>query len=346
MMKVFREHLRCSIGSMALVLLCLHLPLSAVSQLRQFQKAPSINLPVLHEEATHISLESLQGKPAILVFGELYNQNTRDALKELSKVLSSAGMNEKDLRVCLIVTKSPDEGLLAEIQKNDSLNLLVLHDRTRETFGAFSVIVLPSFVVLDSQGNISLAMSGYPLTFSDMMTDAILFATGKLTQEQYLASGESNYEIQPVEENQIRATRLAGLARQLFRRGYADLALENYEKALKLDPDYQAGLIGMARCLIKLNRLGQAEQPLNRVLKTTPENLQANLAMAYIEILRGGKEMPSAQQRLDRILAHNPYDPEAHYLMGLVFESQSEKDKAIEQFKQAAELLIEIKLQR
>ena len=345
-MRVFRESLISSIGLFALLLLSMCLPLSAVSQLRQFQKAPSFKLPTLNQEETQVSLESLQGKPSILVFGELYNQNTRDALKELSQVLSGAGMSENDLRVCLIVTKSPDAGLLEEIQTNTAKNLLVLHDLTRSAFGAFGVIVLPSFVVLDNQSNISLAMSGYPLTFTDMMTDAILFATGKLTQEQYLASDPSNYEIAPVEENKIRATRLTGLARQLFRRGYADLALENYEKALKLDPEYQAGLIGMARCLIRLNRLDQAEKHLNHALKTTPENLQANLAIAYIEILRGGQEMSSAQHRLDRILANNPYDPEAHYLMGLVHESLSEKDKAIEQFKLAAELLIEIKLQR
>jgi Tfp pilus assembly protein PilF len=63
--------------------------------------------------------------------------------------------------------------------------------------------------------------------------------------------------------------------------------------------------------------------------------------MAWIEIRRGGEEIAAAKWRLNWILTTRPSHPQANYLMGMVYEAQGEKDRALEHYKKAAQLLLE-----
>jgi tetratricopeptide (TPR) repeat protein len=313
----------------------------AVSQLKQYQKAPAFNLGAIAPEGMRVNDKASKGKPTILVFGELYNRNTIDALSDLEKVRTDLELTQKDINIYLIVAQKATAAQLREIQLTKKVKATVLHDSDRSAFGEYGVVVLPSVVVLDSEGNVSLAISGYPLSFSDMMTDAILYSLGKTTRKQFEASVQAPSGAAPVEESKLRAGRLAGLARQLYRRGYTKLAQERFAETLKLDPDYLPGRVGMARCLIKLNHLAEAAEELEKVLQKDKDHTEANLVLAQLEIIRGGEEIKAAQQRLDLVLARNPHDPEAHYLLGMVYESENKIEQALVFYKKAAQILLE-----
>lgn len=332
------------------LLVVMTLPAGAVSQLRLYQKIPAFDLPALDPQVGRVSSNSLVGSPAVIVFGELYHANTLAALKELERLRQKLSVTEggggPDWPVTLICAQDVPSPLLRAEQAKNEIKATVLHDKKRAAFGAYGVTVLPSFVVVDPQGRVCTAVSGYPLDLTDMMTSALLLAQGRLTRQQFEDAAREDSNAAEPDEARLQVERLTGLARQLLRRGYASLALERFKKVLQLDGDYFPAEIGAARCLIKLGRLPEAEVVLQGVLARDKQNVEATRAMAWIEIMRGGDELNSAIHRLDLILALHHHDPEAHYLKGLIYETQGKTDKALSQYKEAAEALLDVQKKR
>lgn len=316
-------------------------PVRVLSQLNQFDKAPDLALPKLTSPTENVDLQKLE-RPAILVFGEPYHQKTLESLVELRKICDAIRLTEADLHVFLILSQTPDQEQMTQLRGKEKIGVEILLDKNLKAFGDYGVTVLPSIVVIDKQGRIDLALSGVPLSFADMVEDAILLATGRITRQQLESSRSAMQETGAQQESVKQAHRLAGLAGQLARRNYTALALDRYREALELDSTFQQARIGMARCLVKLNLLPDAIGELQKVLQANADHVEANLIMSQVEIMQGGDGITEGKLRLQRILTMNPDHPEANYLMGTVCEVQGEVDRALNYYKKAAGLLLEI----
>jgi len=316
-------------------------PVIAVSHLKPYDKAPGFNLPAVLPPGKRVSLEPLD-RPVLLIFGEPYHQPTQEALAALKKVYKTVGLTEVDLPVYLILSQEPTPEQKAQLDAKEKIRAEILWDQDRKAFGDYGVIVLPSVVVIDKQGKISLALSGFPLAFSDIVEDALLFTVGRMTREEYESSRSGTGGAAKQDQSVARVHRLAALAGQLMRRSSYELALERYREVLGLDGGYLPARIGMARCFIQLNQLPQAYEQLEKVLQADQNHLEARLLMSWIEIRRGGKEIDTAKWRLHWLLTVHPDHPQANYLMGVVYETQGDKDRALEHYKKAAQLLLEM----
>jgi Tfp pilus assembly protein PilF/peroxiredoxin len=325
----------------ALLVASAAVPSLAVSQLKQYDKAPAFDLPAMLPPGKRVSSQPLD-RPILLMFGEAYNERTQEALAALKKIYKTAGLTEIDLPVYLIMSQEPTEEQKAQLDAKDKVRADILLDKDRKAFGDYGVIVLPSVVIIDRQGRINLALSGFPLTFSDIVEDAILFTVGRMTREEYESSVATSRGPANSEDPAAKVGRLTGLAGQLMRRGFAELALERYREVLTLDANYVPARLGMAQIYIRLNRLPEATEQLQNVLKADENNIEANLLMAWVEIRRGGEEIASAKWRLNWLLTTHPSHPQANYLMGAVCEAQGEKDRALEHYKKAAQVLLEM----
>jgi tetratricopeptide (TPR) repeat protein len=313
----------------------------AVSHLKPYDKAPAFDLPALLPPGKRITLEPLD-RPIMLMFGEAYHQPTHEALVALKKVYRAVALIEIDLPVYLVLSQGPTPEQKAQLDAQDKIRADILLDKDHKAFGDYGVIVLPSLVIIDKQGKVNLALSGLPLAFPDLVEDAILFATGRMTREEYESSRSAPPGSAEQDEPAAKARRLAGLAGQLMRRGFGEVALERYRQALELDGRFLPARIGMARCLLQLNRLPEVCEQLQKVLEAEKDHLEANLLMAWVEIRRGGEEIAAAKWRLHWLVTTHPSHPQVHYLMGNVYEAQGEKDRALEHYKKAAQLLLEM----
>jgi tetratricopeptide (TPR) repeat protein len=311
----------------------------AISELRQFQKAPVFSLTDLDGKV--VASETIRGHPAVLVFGELSNRNTLGALKDLAKIRSTGDLAGFDVPVYLIVSQASTPAELKKDRRDRGITAVILRDTTRAAYAAFNVVVLPSVVVLDKDGLVCAAVSGYPLTFSDVMQDALLYAVGKLTRPAFEKMQQPSAQPSPEEEAILRSQRIASFAGQLLARGYPELAMERYKEALKLNEKSAPARVGLARCLVKLNRLDEAGKELDEALAADPAGPETNLAVAQLEIARGGDDLFRAQDRLLRVTLVRPSDANAHYLLGKAYEAQGHLEKAVTEYRKAAELLLE-----
>ncbi len=272
----------------------------------------------------------------ILLFGELYNRNTLAACRDIGDLLASARGQEVAARAYLVISQAAAPGELQVTADKNGIGLPILRDERSRAMGTYGVRVLPTLVVLGPDGRVTLASSGYPIYFVDLLTDALYLAAGEITAAQYQRRRQAT-SLQQEPENRRRARRLAALGEQLLRRGNDALARGSYEDALSADPDCVEAHLGLARVHLGHGELVPAEQRFNAALQRQPDNLDAALGLVQIGILRGG-DLEQAQQRLQGLLRDHPLDPRGHYLAGLLAERSDDAQSALQHYRRAAEL--------
>ena len=304
------------------------------------EPAPDLILATL--DGQPVRLADHRGRPMLLLFGELYNANSVEAAGDISAVLDSAQMSELDVSAFLIITQdAPGRArcVLSRPRRVGVNRARVDDDPRRQGFAAYHVIVLPSLVVIDPAGLVALSCPGYPLDFQDLVTDALFFTTGRLTEEQF---SRRRAAAMPAEEAKGpgRAKWLSALGEQLASRGSTELALGKFREALELDPDCLPAHIGLGTLLLNDNNLPQSEDHFRVALELAPESVDAALGLVQIEVLRGGAELEAAHERLLDLLRRRPDDPRVRYLAGLVAEKTGDTDAALGYYKRSAELLL------
>jgi tetratricopeptide (TPR) repeat protein len=313
-------------------------PAAAVTQLERGQAAPEISLATA--EGKTITSADFKGQIVVLVFGELYHAKSRDACRQLDAVLKDQRLTGQKIWPVLIVsqrggtTQPPDETATGPTPAT------ILQDAKREAFGAYRVAALPSVVVLDAQGKVVYAMAGLIPQFADVLRGALMFAAGQLSAEGLEQVLHPQAATQPSEQ-EVRSGRLAQLARQLARRGMDDLAADKYAEAIQLNPADSVARVGLGQLLLGQHRLAEAEVQFRAVLSAQPESVDGNLGVAFVQTLRGGKELPDAEKIVHTVLARNPSQPRAHYLLGLIQQKRGQNEEAAVSFRKAAELYME-----
>lgn len=305
---------------------------------REPAEAHDFSLPGL-DGAVH-SLRDLKGRPALLLFGEIYNKSSVEALNELSNILKQPALEGAAARIVLILgSQDPTEKLGKDWQELKRENgILVLHDRQRTVFESHGVKVLPTVMLLDGLQRPVLTVSGYPLNFSDVVSDGLLFALGKIER------GKLDKALHPEgpaagDEGRLKAIRTARMAVAFARRKLYDLAVTRFEEARKLDPTLTEAIIGLADVELSLGKVQESQAHYDEALAIAPASVAAHLGLAKIEIKRD--QLDRAEKRLKEQVALHPLQAELHFLLGEAYEKRGKKEEALSAYKRAAYLLLE-----
>lgn len=306
----------------------------AVTDLPRGVAAPPLALK--DQNGTEVTNAALRGHIAVLVFGEFYHDTTRQACAQVDSVLQDPRLAGLPLVSVLIVTQERQEGAALE-----RLPARVARDPDRAAFGAYHVVVMPSLVVLDQQGRVVHTVAGAIPRLADLITDALLYAGGKLSAAAFERSAGAPSEPLPTDPAELHASRLALLGRQLLRRGLDEMAAEKLREALQLDPKSAIAHEELGRLLLKQSRLPEAEAEFSAVLAVNPESVDAALGLAFVHTLRADGDLVAAEKAVRAVLARRPMLPRAHYLLGVVQERNHKTDEAAACFKKAAEFLLD-----
>jgi tetratricopeptide (TPR) repeat protein len=308
----------------------------AVTQLKRDMEAPAIALR--DQAGRDLTNASLRERVVVLVFGELYHEKTREACATVDSVIQDARLVGQPITVVLATAQ---EGPLDQAKLGaDHLPSAIAQDPQRRTFGAYQVAVMPSVVVIDQRGRVVHAFAGLTPRFADLLTDSLLYASGKLGADTLDRSLLSQPTTQATDA-ELRAERIAQLGRQLMRRGLDEMAAEKYREALELNPRLTMAHLDLGMLMLKRQRLAEAEKQFRTVLADQPNSLQGGLGLAFVQTLRGGSELDEAEKTVRALLARSPSQPRAHYLLGLIQERRGKPEDASASFKKSSELLLE-----
>lgn len=312
-------------------------PAIAVTHLKRGMVAPTFDLPTLDGPALRNT--DLRNRTFIIVFGELYHDKTLEACEAIRQALADERLAEEPIATLLVVAQDATAAELQALVAEHDVRATVLHDTGRRAFGEYRVAVMPSVVVVDGKGRVVHAIGGYTARFRDILTDALLVATGKLSPEQFDQSLHPGSGEGP-SEDELRAGRITQMARQLARRGLDEMAEEQYLEALRLAPDVAAARLGLGILLLHRKRLADAEAQFRQVLARQPQSVEAALGVAYVQTLRGGDELEQAEDSLHDLAAANPSEPRVQYLLGMIHQQRGEMEDAAASFRAAAEMMM------
>ena len=126
----------------------------------------------------------------------------------------------------------------------------------------------------------------------------------------------------------------------------AEKAVEEFEKAISLSPDYDQAYAGMALAYSLLGTTGYMDPSLgykkvkefaNKALSINPENESALIALCYRDVFFLWK-YKEGKALADRALSLNPKSPDANLAMSLYYIAFKDYDKAISHIEQAREI--------
>lgn len=313
-------------------------PATAVTHLHRGDHPPPIALKNL--DGGNFALNTESGHAVVLLFAELYHERSLEAARMIQGALADRRLADARVTAVMIVAQQADNATLKKSAAERGVKIPVLHDCERAVYAAYQVSVLPSVVVIDRQGRVVHATAGLSTGLSDVIADCVLHASGLLSAEQL--DRTIHPASQPAApEAGVRAARLTELARQLSRSGMHDLAIDKYHEALKADAKYVPAMIGLGRDAIQQHHLAEAEQQFRAALAVQPGSAESALGLAYVQMMRGGEELPKAERAVRSLIAERPSDPEAHYLLARICEQSGRTKDAAASFRKCAELLLE-----
>jgi len=119
-------------------------------------------------------------------------------------------------------------------------------------------------------------------------------------------------------------------------KGELDAAIESYNQALKIKPDYAEAHSNMGTALKDKGELDAAIDSYKQALKVKPDLAEAHSNMGTA--LNDKGEPDAAIDSYKQALKIKPDNADAHYNMGIALQAKGEPDAAIDSYKQALKI--------
>jgi Flp pilus assembly protein TadD len=340
-MKRVRKTMRTRASASALVIALMGAPIGAV----QAQPEPAAVSPgplegiVLKDvKGGVVRLTDLVGQPLILVFGEVDQSRTRTACEDLAALLAAPEMRGANALPVLITTRigTPSNETAPDLKLPERRLL----DPDRDAFGAFHVIVMPTIVVLDKEGQRVHSMPGFLPRMPETVLAAVRFARGEITRAAFDEVLKPHQQVRQTDD-QKHAARLVLMADKLRTRGMLDAAVERFNEAIALDPEQVGALIGLGRVWAQRRELEKALEQYRRALKIEPESIDALLGIAFVLLERGGDDAEESFRMASKLAESSPEDPRVHFLLGTIHDRFNRCEEACASFRRSAELMLD-----
>jgi len=337
---------------------------TAQALLQAGMEAPKFSLNNI--EGKEISLSQYSGKKAtVILFWASWSANSSKALKRFEgfyEKYKDRGIQVIGINADKQLISDKDRETIKRVVKELGVTFPVLIDRGLKTFHSYSVIALPSTVII-SGGRISYELPGLPLVGTEDMFDYLLVLAGKAPRKKLKPKYLPRYD----------AVADANLAGQFVKKKIYIMSYSLFKKAIEKDPKYMLPRIGLAKLYEMEDKKAEAEETLRKALTVEPENVVAMSELGYllsktgktkeaIEILRRAVKKDSytpvyyylayalskegrlkeALNAFGKALSLNPYDPAIYELRAEVYEKNKMLKEAAADYRKALELRLKV----
>ena len=133
----------------------------------------------------------------------------------------------------------------------------------------------------------------------------------------------------------IRGACYAGL-------GQLDIAVQSYEKALSIKPDYAKAHYNLGGALQELNKLHDSAKSYENAIVFEPENAQAHNNLAIV--LRELDQLEEAEASCRKAIVLDPEYAEAHSCLSIILYANGDLNSALESIKKAYSINPKLKI--
>ena len=133
----------------------------------------------------------------------------------------------------------------------------------------------------------------------------------------------------------IRGACYAGL-------GQLDIAVQSYEKALSIKPDYAKAHYNLGGALQELDKLHDSAKSYENAIALEPENAQAHNNLAIV--LRELDQLEEAEASCRKAIVLDPEYAEAHSFLSIILYANGDLNSALESIKKAYSINPKLKI--
>ena len=291
------------------------------------QPVPAFHMPTI--DGTVIESESLKGSVVVLVC--LSAQQRRSELAAVESFNAWKQLDDDRVKLIHITADVIQKSYFEAFRKDHGISAPLAFDVDRVLFGQIGMIVMPTTVVIDAEGQLAQVISLHNSTYEHTLDAFIRHTLGQLTDEELdrrLEVGASSNGSPKSLASGHRAR-----ARLMRDKGQVDAARAELIKAREQEPDNQEVILDLADLEIALGNLDSADELVDIVLKAQPNHRQALQVKGIVCFHRG--QIQDAERLLKQALVLNPNPERIHYYLGQICERNGETEQALEHYRQA-----------
>jgi tetratricopeptide (TPR) repeat protein len=284
-----------------------------------------------------LSLISLRGKIAIIVFWKAGEKHCLEALTSLQSIYIKFQEHSVEV-LALSIDKSGLE-LISKIKSSEQLTFPMLYDSEEKAYGDYGVVVTPSTIIIDQEGKLNYYYPGYRNDFSRQISGRVEVLLGQKTLEELQA------ELQPVKNPELseaekHARRYLNAGNRLLEKGMTKSAMLQYQKAIEEKPDLFEAHLRLGDIYLEQKKTPEAVAEFTQAIKLKPRSDEAYAGLG--DALFFQDELLKAMEMLQLALKINPKLARVHYRLGRIYEEQNQIEDALKEYKIAVKILLEI----
>ena len=302
--------------------------------------APGAPLPALSfkniKDGTVVATDSLKGSPAVLVFwGADIDTKKEHSLKTIAGVEESqAFLEQRKVKVLLVNAQGDTPEVMQGVVGQLSGKLPVYVDESKKAYGDLGIFVVPSVMLVDKDGKVVSGI-GYTRDFTQMLQGEVQVMLGEKTREAMEKELRPEMKEKPAEEKQ--SSQHLNLALVMIKRGQADAAIAELQKALQLEPKMAEAQAQLGCLYLDKGQLAEAKAALDKAYELKKDYLPANICDARVRAEEG--QLDDAIGDLQDLLFRNARNADLHYALGTLLEKQQKFTDAAKEYRKAYELV-------
>jgi peroxiredoxin len=283
-----------------------------------------------------VNLAQFAGKPLLLVFfGADLPVKKERAVLALKVVRDLASFTAARGVVTVVVNAQGDAvEVVAEVAAAAGLTGPIYADIERRVYGDLGVFVMPSVLLVTADGKVAAGL-GYSRDLAKKLTGEIEIMLGEKGRDQVEA--ELRPEMRERSPAEKGASRHFNLGLVMIERGQPESALREFAKAVSYDPGLGAAHIHLGCLQLDDGRIDEAQASLAKGLELEPNLVVGLICQARIKA--GRDDLAGAIEDLTMLLPRNTRDDSLHYALGNLLALKGDQAGAMQEYRQAYELL-------
>jgi hypothetical protein len=203
-----------------------------------------------------VKLESLAGgrQPLfgkadvhILLFFRTGQERSAEVLKELAACEKTLATKPVRL-VGIVPSTAAKEEVAAAVKEAGVSAMQVLMDEGDQLYGTYQVRQHPIAIVVGKDRKVTAVQPYTRLRYCDVLMAQVQFALKEISAEQLAVVLEPPRAMMPSDDKTLVAKRRVNLGERYLAKGNCELALQQFEEALKLDPASERAAAGKKKC--------------------------------------------------------------------------------------------------
>ncbi len=297
--------------------------------LNEGERIPDFSLKDLTGK-TH-SISQLKGNVVLVLYWRLGQERSLKSLEALKTIAED--LSDQSFQI-LAITKDTDKlSEIKSLKKSAGIPFPVLLDSEEKVYSEFGVFVFPSTALIDSKGVYRYHYGGFRGHYKDEIFGRVRVLLGLITEKELAA--ENGKESNGPTEDQKKAINHISFGKKLRDKGMGEKAMQEFKKAVELDPDNPEGHIFLGFSLLDKNEIDQALVQLKLGAEQAPRSAEARIGLGRAYRLKGQKD--KALEILKNGLNLCPDSALIHFELGAVYEALGKTDDALKHYKASTE---------